>query len=83
MKRPLGFVFILIGVAGMGYGIVTALGELVGMYRGVLNDPMRDPDGGEKAVSSRMMQGVITGAVGAVPFVIGVAMVKSSMRRRR
>lgn len=82
MRTLLGIGLMVIGGAVMLYGGGMAVRELVGMYGAALNTPMEDPKGGEQAVSDRMLTNVKIGAVGALPFVVGVAFFKGALVRR-
>lgn len=81
MRLGLGLFLMLVGGGIMLFGIFLALRAFVGLYQGVLNDPMGDgnapggPEPGEVAQHG-MYQGVIIGAIGVVPFLIGTVMVK-------
>jgi hypothetical protein len=82
MRILLGIGLMVIGGSVMLYGGGMAVRELVGMYGAALNTPMEDPKGGEQAVSDRMLTNVKIGAVGALPFVVGVAIFKGGLVRR-
>lgn len=83
MRLLLGFVLMLIGGGIMLFGIVLALRQLLGLYQGVLDDPLGQPAGAEEAVQQGMFRGVAIGAVGVVPFIAGVVLFKGGMTRRR
>jgi len=87
VKLTAGLLLTFVGAAVMLVGIFLALRALVGLYQGVLDDPMGNdqPGGGaEPGVLAQqgMYQGVMIGAVGIVPFLAGVVMVKGAIARR-
>jgi hypothetical protein len=87
MKLTLGLFLTLVGACIMLAGIFLALRSLVGLYQGVLDDPMGDarPVGGPEpgdAAQQGMYQGVIFGAVGIPPFLIGIIIVKGAIARK-
>lgn len=67
--------FLLLGLAGIGYGLATALLELAGLYADTLAAPLDDRTAGDGAdVSERMLWAVGTGGVGALVFITGLVM---------
>lgn len=86
MRYLSSIVMMLIGGAIMLGGIVMALRHLGGLYEGVLEDPMGQPEGTEDAASFAMLRWVGLGAFGVVPFLMGVVMFRRAMiigRRRK
>lgn len=87
MRLGLGLFLMLVGAGIMLVGMFLALRSLVGLYKGVLDDPMGDhqPAGAAEPgdiAQQGMYQGVIFGAIGIPPFLIGVVMVKGAIIRR-
>jgi len=80
VKFAIGLILTLAGGALVLYAIYSALAPLMGMYQGVLADPMADAN--ETQVSRDMLVAVGVGAVGIVPFIAGTLMLKSVMIRR-
>ena len=70
------------GLAVVLYGLGSALMELVGLYSGAINAPLDNPAGGEKGVSDRMIRGVVIGAIGVGPMLVGSAMLGMGMVTR-
>jgi hypothetical protein len=70
------------GLAVVLYGLGSALMELFGLYSGAINAPLDNPPGGEKGVSDRMIRGVIIGAIGVGPMIVGSAMLGMGMVSR-
>lgn len=66
----------------MAAGAYFALRELAGLYEGALNDPLGQPVDAEKHTSDQMIRGVLIGACGIPPFLLGVILVKASLIRR-
>lgn len=87
MRLGLGLFLMLVGGGIMLAGIFLALRSFVGLYQGVLDDPMGDnqpagaPEPGDVAQHG-MYQGVIFGAVGIPPFLLGTIMVKGAIARK-
>ncbi len=82
MRTPLALILVAVGAIVMFYGGGTAVKELMGLYSSTLNDPMRETDGGAEGVRDRMLEGVIIGGVGAVPFVAGTLMLRITILQR-
>lgn len=87
MKLTLGLFLMLVGAGIMLVGMFLALRSLVGLYQGVLDDPMGDhqPAGAAEPgdiAQQGMYHGVIFGAIGVPPFIIGVVMVKGAIVRK-
>lgn len=87
MRLGLGLILMLVGGGVMLVGIVMALLQLGSLYQGALDDPLGQPMGTEDAVRFGMLHWVGIGALGIVPFLIGVVMFKGAIariyRRRR
>lgn len=87
MRLGIGLILMLVGGGVMLLGIVMALLQLVGLYQGVLDDALDQPMGTEDAVRFGMLHWVGIGALGVLPFLIGVVMFKGAIykiyRRRR
>ncbi|MFZ4573953.1 MAG: hypothetical protein ACOYN0_06120 [Phycisphaerales bacterium] len=73
---------ILLGGAVLLYGGGGALRELFSLYGSALNNPLDGPPGGEQGLSDRMLHGVKVGAIGLLPLIVGVALLKGSFARR-
>jgi hypothetical protein len=71
-----------VGGVAMLIGIWLALEPLIGLYQDTLADPLNQPEGTEKQTSGAMLRGVIVGGAGALPFLIGSALVKGAMVRK-
>ncbi|MBL8963986.1 MAG: hypothetical protein KF787_01145 [Phycisphaeraceae bacterium] len=72
--------YLVLGLAGIGYGLGTALLELGGLYADTMAAPLEDRAGGDgKDVSRRMLWAVGTGGIGVVVFLTGMVM----MARKR
>ena len=85
MRLGLGLFLTFIGAAVMLTGIGFALFALISLYRGVLDDPMGDNAGAAEPgdiAQQGMYRGVIIGAVGIPPFLIGMVMVKGAIARK-
>ena len=82
MKLALGLILMLIGAAVAVTGIVLALLSLGGLYSGFLTDALGQPDDAVQTTQHGMYKGVIIGAIGIVPFVVGSMMVKGSIVRK-
>lgn len=82
MKTLIGLFLAIVGAAIIIVGAGMALRELVGLYGGVMNDPLGQPDGEEKRVSDAMIHGVLIGGIGILPFLIGTVMLKTALFRR-
>ncbi len=81
IRRLTGLILMLVGLAGVGVGIVTGVSEIQGLYAGALERPLDEPQsGGEQGVSDRILRAAGIGAVGAVPFIIGVRLMRSRRR---
>jgi hypothetical protein len=78
----IGLVLSLAGAAVVIVGIGMAVHELIGLYQGAINDPMHEPQGGEKAVSARMIHGVLIGAAGVPFLIIGSVLLKVTLFQR-
>jgi hypothetical protein len=74
IRTVIALVLFVGGLAVVLYGLGSALMELVGLYTGAINAPLDNPPGGEKGVSDRMIRGVIIGAIGVGPMLVGSAM---------
>lgn len=87
MRLGLGLILMLVGGGVMLVGIVMALFQLGTLYQGAIDDPLGQPMGTEDSVRFGMLHWVGIGAVGILPFLIGVVMFKGAMvriyRRRR
>jgi hypothetical protein len=77
-----GFLLTVLGAAIIFVGGGMAVRALAGLYGGALSDPLGQPDGAEKHAADAMIRGVLIGAVGALPFLIGIAMLKAGVVRR-
>lgn len=82
-RRTLGLVLAVIGGATAITCIILALGTLGGLYAGAMNDPLGQPDAAEQNASHAMLVYAGIGALGVVPMVIGVYLVKGSFFPRR
>jgi hypothetical protein len=82
LRLFVGLILMLGGAAIMLYGIFLALRELIGLYQGVMEDPLGQPEGTEDAVQHGMFRGLKIGAIGVVPFLIGVVLFKGEVARR-
>ncbi|HLO39713.1 MAG TPA: hypothetical protein VK176_01720 [Phycisphaerales bacterium] len=85
MSRRLlvGAVLVTMGLPVAGYGLVTALGELGGMYQHAMDDPLDQPPGGEERdASSKILTSAVIGVIGAVPASIGLRLLMPRRRRR-
>ncbi len=86
MRLVSGLILMLIGGGIMLYGIYLALRQLVGLYQGVLEDPMGDSAaGGEEpgeVAREGMLHGVKIGALGIVPFLVGVYLFRGAIVRQ-
>ncbi len=82
MKLTLGLVIMLIGAAIVITGIVIALLSLGGLYSGFVNDALGQPDDAVQTTQQGMYRGVIIGAIGIVPFLVGSMIVKGSIVRK-
>jgi hypothetical protein len=82
VRLAFGFILMLAGGAVMLYGIYLALRQLIGLYQGVMTDPLGQPEGTEAAVQQGMIDGVKIGAVGVVPFLVGVYLFRGAVARK-
>jgi hypothetical protein len=82
MRLGLGLILMFVGGAVVLVGIVYALLSLGGLYDGFLEDALGQPDDAVDTTQQGMYKGVIIGAVGIVPFIIGSVMVKGSIVRK-
>ncbi|HZW08865.1 MAG TPA: hypothetical protein VFF69_03095 [Phycisphaerales bacterium] len=82
MRMLSGLILMLAGAGVMLYGIWLALRQLVGLYQGAMSDPLGQPEGTEAAAQQGMIEGVKIGAVGVVPFLIGVYLFRGAVARR-
>lgn len=87
MRLGLGLILMLVGGGVMLAGIVMALLQLGSLYQGAIDDPLGQPLGTEDSVRYDMLHWVGIGAIGVVPFLIGVVLFKGALariyRRRR
>ncbi len=83
--RLIAYCLLLVGVAIMGWGLQTAFGELITLYSELTNDVMNATSlDDESAVPDRMLRAALIGAVGIVPFVVGlILLLKAKIARRR
>jgi hypothetical protein len=82
VRLLLGMIFMAVGGGIMLFGMFLALRELGGLYQGVIDDPLGQPEGAEDDVQQGMIRGVIVGGVGVLPFIIGSVMVKGAIARK-
>ncbi len=84
MGRLTGLLLLLLGIAVMVTGIGLALKPLVDTYAANMQDPMGDKTTAiEDGLRPRMIRGVVIGAAGVVPLLIGSVVLKRSLFRRR
>lgn len=82
MKLSLGLILTLVGGAVVLVGMYMALAPVIHMYQANLENAMGQPDGAEQQVGKDMWKGVIVGAVGIVPFLIGTVLLKAALFRK-
>lgn len=82
MRLWIGLFLMLLGGAIVLAGMGIALRQLIGLYAGVLDDPLGQPEGTEDAAQQAMFRGLILGATGVLPFIVGSALVKGAIVRR-
>lgn len=82
MRGMIGAILMLVGGAVVLLGIGLAVKPVIDLYRANLDDPMGQPEGAERRVPLDMRKGLIVGAAGVVPFMIGSVLVKMEVRRR-
>lgn len=82
MKTAIGLILVFIGMAIALYGIGGALVQVIGLYQSAMADPLGQPEGAEKAVSSEMMRFVVIGLFGLPPLIIGSVLLKIGMYQR-
>jgi hypothetical protein len=82
-RRALGLFLAFAGGAVAVTCIVLALRQFGGLYTAAMNDPLGQPEGAEQNASRTMLTYAAIGAAGVVPMVIGVALVRGSLFRRR
>ena len=83
MRLFLGLILLLVGAAFIIAGIVHGLVPLIHLYRGALDDPLGQSATIEQDTSHAMIRGIIIGAIGILPFLIGSVLVKVSIFRTR
>ena len=84
MSRSLvGVVLALLGAGIIAFGIFVAGSALAGLYKGVLERPLDQPENNETVVRDSMYRGVMIGAAGAPPFLIGMVLLKRAKARDR
>ncbi len=83
MRRPLALALILVGLLIVLSGIGWALFQLIELYGAALSDPLAQPEGAEANVSRRMLFGVAGGALGIIPFLAGMQLLRRRRRRPR
>lgn len=82
MKTALGLILTLAGAALIVAGIARGVLPLIDVYRNNLTDPLGQPEGAEEKVGPAMRRGVILGACGVPPFIIGSVLLKVTMVQR-
>ncbi len=79
MRLLIGLILLFIGAALIMAGIVMGLLPLIHLYQGALTDAINQPANIEQDTSRAMFRGIIIGALGVLPFLIGSALVKVSI----
>ena len=82
MRRPIGWMLLLVGALLVSVGIGRAVTEFGEIYGGASADPMATPEVDEQARAQRMFRAAVFGAAGVVPLVIGTVLVKGKRRGR-
>jgi hypothetical protein len=82
MRTALGLILTVLGAGIMLYGIGAALVELIDLYQSTMADPLNQPEGGEAAVSSRMIRSLLIGAAGIPALLIGSLLLRVSILQR-
>lgn len=82
MRLALGLFLMLAGAGIMLLGIVQALLQLSSLYQGAIDHPLDQPEGAEMAIRAGMLHWVGIGAIGVVPFLIGLVLFKGEVARR-
>lgn len=83
MKRPIGFILILLGSSLMGLGIFGALREMKTLYTDTIERPLDAMQEDGKAVSNAMLTHVGIGMAGAPLFAIGLFLWKFGRPRKQ
>ena len=84
MSRSLfGLVLALLGAAIICSGIFIAGSALAGLYKGALEHPLDQPENNEATVQHSMTRGVMIGAAGAPPFLLGMVLLKRAKARAK
>ncbi len=97
MKFTLGLVLTLVGLAIVLYGFGSALKGLTAIYSNAIESPLDEPSlgegsgrgdagsggtTGEKAISEKMIDSVMIGAIGLPPLIVGSVLLKWAMFSR-
>lgn len=84
MKRFVGLIVALVGIGIVVVGIGMALMPLIQTYAANLRDPLGEvASQQEQGLSRSMIRGLIIGAFGVPPLLVGTIMMKRSLLRRR
>lgn len=81
MRLVIGGVLLIGGGIVVLYAIYAGITPLISLYAQTLRDPMADGATGAD-VSKEMLHAAAVGAIGAIPFVVGMSMVKGELYRR-
>lgn len=76
MRAIIAWVLVLSGGAMVLYGLAEALRPLISVYASNLSDPLGQHEASEDSASAAMFRGVILGALGVIPLLLGTIMLK-------
>lgn len=81
-RTLLGVVLLLVGGAVILWGIAEALIPLIRYYGQALEAPLDQKEEAEQLLSAAMKRGVLIGAAGVIPFLIGSVLLKVTLLQR-
>ena len=82
MRRPIGWILVIIGGVVAVSGAVNAVLEFGVIYTQVSDDPLSEPAVSEARRGSRMLWSAGYGAVGVVTLGVGLVLVRRGRRGR-
>ncbi|HHN77079.1 MAG TPA: hypothetical protein ENK11_00185 [Phycisphaerales bacterium] len=82
MRRPIGWILVIVGGVVVVSGAVNAVLELGAIYTRVSEDPLSEPAVSEARRGSRMLWSAGYGAVGVLALGVGLVSVRRGRRGR-
>jgi hypothetical protein len=83
MRNTVGTVLMLVGGALLLVGIFLAFSTLAALYGDTLSSPLSGADDPGAQTSAGMLKGVLVGAMGIPPFLLGVVLRRGARARLR